>query len=294
MTDPTTTTEAEAIAQLATAAASPDFITTGGARVLFGAYPEGWTLQELDLSGFEARPRWAKGTFRLADVDSFLAYIDRQLAVIPGATEITDAEALALPSIYLAPEQLRATAVFDDHTAAGPAWRDHLAVLQLQASPEWQAWNFIDRAFMPADEFAEHIEEWRHTIADPPTADLLDLVRNFRAVKRAVYGRDVVDKDGSVSLEWTEEVTASAGPNRRNGTLEIPEGFGLVMAPFDGAPPVNVPARFRYRVGDGRATFGVVLEQAAKIQRDAFDAEVERIRVHAPFVVMVGTPDTTA
>ena len=99
---------------------------------------------------------------------------------------------------------------------------------------------------------------------------------------------------GSDSVGLSFAVTASAGPNRRNGTLEIPEGFGLVMAPFDGAPPVNVPARFRYRVGDGRATFGVVLEQAAKIQRDAFDAEVERIRVHAPFVVMVGTPDTTA
>lgn len=293
MTDPDHT-EAEIIGQFAAMAARPEFITTNGGRVLYGAYPEGWELQQLDLIQYQDQPRRRKGTVLLADVDSFLAYIDRQLPVIPGATEITDAEALALPAIYLDPVQLRATAIFNDHTAAGPGWRDHIARLQLQHTPEWQAWAGIDRQFCPADAFAEHIEEWRHTIADPPTADLLDLVRNFRAVKRATYGRDVVDKDGSVTLEWSEEVTASAGPNRRNGTLPVPDGFGLVMAPFDGAPPVNVPARFRYRVGDGRATFGIVLEQAAKILRDAFDTEVDRIRAHAPFVVMVGNPQTSS
>ena len=42
----------------------------------------------------------------------------------------------------------------------------------------------------------EFIEEWRHTIANPPTADLLDMVRSFRATTKVTFRQELVEKSG--------------------------------------------------------------------------------------------------
>ncbi len=284
MTDLTTPSH-QLVADLARAAAAPTEITAGGRTYLTGAYPDDWTIQTEEITDPDRPPARKTGKYVLADVDSFLTYIQRQTA-----NELAATTAEALPSIYLDPARLRARAIFDDHTADGAGHRDHTAELALTYSAEWDAWATFDRKLVPAPEFADFIDEWRHTISDPPTADLLDLVRNFRATKKVTYGRDIVEKSGDITLEWSEETTAG----HRSGTLEIPEGLMLIMAPFDGAAPVQLRARFRYKVDDGMARFGVILEQPVKLIREAFDAEVARIREAGAFDVMVGWPDLTA
>ncbi|MGL4298573.1 MAG: DUF2303 family protein [Candidatus Neomicrothrix subdominans] len=270
-------TEADAIAELAQSAVAPKNMDTGGARMLYGAYPPGWQLHQLDLEHYEAEPRRARGTTTLHTAASFLAQLDQQ-----GAAAFD----LPLP-VYLDPKNFRATAVFNDHDASGPGWRDHRAILQLQPTDEWLAWDRADREFLDAQAFAEFVEEWRHTIADPPAADILDMVRSFRATTRVTFRQEVVEKSGDRALEYVEETQAAAG---RTGKLELPDGFGLVLAPFDGAEPRPLPARFRYRLSEGTARFGVVLEQPALVAKAAFDAEVERINAHGTYRLMVGRP----
>lgn len=276
-------TEADTIAQYAIGSQSPDRMDVEGGRVLYGAYPPGWALHQLDLVQYENRPRRKTGTAAVRDTDGLLAYLDLQMGTLDEHGGAVD----RLPVIYFDPERFSAVAVLNGHTDAGPGWGDHRAELQLQATPEWQAWAGIDRKFLTATEFAEFIEEWRHTISDPPTADLLDMVRSFRATTKVAFRQEVVDKSGARALEYVEETAATAGSK---GQLEIPDGFGLVLAPFVGADAKALPARFRYRLTGSSVSFGVVLEQPAQVAKAAFDAELTRIGQHAPFVLINGRP----
>ena len=113
------------------------------------------------------------------------------------------------------------------------------------------------------------------------------MVRSFRATTKVAFRQEVVDKSGARALEYVEETAATAGSK---GQLEIPDGFGLVLAPFVGADIKALPARFRYRLAEGRVSFGVVLEQPAQVAKAAFDAELARIAQHAPFVLINGRP----
>ncbi len=287
MTDtplPEIVTEADAIATLAQAAADPNYDTVNGRKVLWGSYPQGWDIHVADLEDLEPAPHRKRGAVHVRDTDGLLAYLDLQMGTLD---DHGGAAVDRLPVVYYDPEKFSAVAVLNGHTDAGPGWGDHRAELQLQATPEWQAWAAIDRRFLPATEFAEFIEEWRHTIADPPTGDLLDMVRSFRATTKVAFRQEVVDKSGARALEYVEETAATAGSK---GQLEIPDGFGLVLAPFVGADPKALPARFRYRLSEGRVSFGVVLEQPAQVAKAAFDAELARIGQHAPFVLINGRP----
>lgn len=276
MTEPTTLTENGVVAELAAAAADPSCIDIDGRRVLTSALPTGWTHHIDDLQHLEAAPHRKRGAIKVRDTASLLTYIDTQID-----------DTVELP-IFYDPEMFQATAVFNGHTMGSPGWGDHRCQLQLQATDEWKAWTRADREFYTAGEFAEFIEEWRHTIADPPTADLLDMVRSFRATTKVSFRQEVVEKSGDRALEYVTETEAAAGAK---GTLEIPDGFGLVLAPFDGATPRPLPARFRYRLTGSQALFGVVLEQPAQVAKAAFDAELDRIRGHAPlFVLINGQP----
>ena len=275
-------TEAGTIAELAEAACAPEYIhPDGGGLVAYGAWPRDWEIRWHDFEDVEQRPRRKRGTVKVADTDGLLNYIDLQITLDDeGGID-------PLPTIYHQPREFRAVAVFNDHTEGGPGWRDHRAELQLRTTDEWRAWTNIDRSFSDASTFAEFVEEWRHTIADPTTADLLDLVRSFRATTKVTFRQELVDKSGDRALEYVTETEAQAGAK---GTLPIPDEFTLALAPFDGAEPRLVRARFRYRLDGGRALFGVVLEQPALVAKAAFEAELDRIREHAPFVLINGQP----
>ncbi len=277
-------TEAGVVSHLAAQAASYTSLSINGRTVQTGAYPPGWTMQAADLEHLDAAPHRKRGTAQVRDTDGLLAYLDLQMGTLD---DHGGAAVDRLPVVYYDPEKFSAVAVLNGHTDAGPGWGDHRAELQLQATPEWKAWTGIDRQFLPAGDFAEFIEEWRHTIADPPTGDLLDMVRSFRATTKVAFRQEVVDKSGARALEYVEETAATAGSK---GQLEIPDGFGLVLAPFVGADAKALPARFRYRLAEGRVAFGVVLEQPAQVAKAAFDAELARIGQHAPFVLINGRP----
>ena len=277
------TTEAGVIADLAASATTPDVLNINGRTIQVGAYPGDWRIQIHDAEHLYPTPHRKRGTVHVRDTDGLLAYLDLQMGTLGEHGGTVD----RLPVVYYDPEKFSAVAVLNGHTDAGPGWGDHQTELQLRTTDEWRAWTGIDRDFNPAGPFAEFIEEWRHTIADPTTADLLDLVRSFRATTKVTFRQELVDKSGDRALEYVTETEAQAGAK---GTLPIPDEFTLALAPFDGAEPRLVRARFRYRLNGGAASFGVVLEQPAPVAKAAFDAEVTRIGQHAPFVLINGRP----
>lgn len=266
------TTDGEIIRDLTTAATEMQFVANadGDERVaVLRVDPAGmktWNLEE-----FAARPWRKRGTAQFDDPESFANYVGSQAEPDLG--------------LYANHDTTTITAVFQDHTAAGPGWRDFTAIYRAKLTAEWLAWSSMHKAFTNATELAEFIEEWRHTIAEPSMADLLDLVRHFRATKKVTFRDEIIDRSGDRSLEYVTE-TEAAG----KGELPIPDHLTLILEPIVGVEKVWLTARFRYRLNNGQATFGFVLEQPDKILREAFDESVGYVTSELEWPVWLGRP----
>lgn len=263
---------AEALVRDLTAASmEPKVILDGLSRerMVLVPLPTGYAAHAVDLDNWEPHPMRKTGVADLRDRASLIEYVQRQ------------AEDTAL---YANPDDLTVTAVFDDHHNEFAGWREFKACLKFRPTPEWEAWRRVDRVFWSAEELAEFIEQWRHTIADPPHADLLGLVRSFRATRNVSFRDERIEATGDRSLEYVTETTAGG-----KGQLDVPDSLTLVMAPFEGADDVTIVARFRYRLESGSASFGFVLEQPDLVKRDAFEAELAALSGALTLPIMLGT-----
>lgn len=272
MTEHAAHTDGPLIAELAKASLTPDTIADadGNQRATYLRDTTGQVRETIDLEKLEPAPYRKRGTARFSETESLLEYVRRQ----------TEG-----PAFYAHPPEFSVAAVFNDHELDQPGWRDHMAALRLKPTPEWAAWTGLNRKYSTATQFAEFIEEWRHTVAEPPTADLLDLIRSFRATKKVTFRDEIIDKSGDRALEYVTDTEAQG-----TGTLAVPDSLTLVMAPFEGAAEVSIVARFRYTIDEGSARFGVVLDQPDKVARDAFDVEILKIETETDQTVMVGYP----
>ncbi|WP_432846014.1 DUF2303 family protein [Amycolatopsis sp. CA-161197] len=168
------------------------------------------------------------------------------------------------------------TAVLDDHAHSDRAgWRRHTVTLDLQPDPDWQEWEAADKKLMGQAEFAEFLEQRLHTIASPPAADLYEVAVSLQATRSASFRSGVRLANGDTQVAYDEETTAKAGSK---GNLEIPDSFTVRLAPFAYTDPVEVVAKLRYRIEQGRLKIGFVLIQPHVKRRDAFASIVGRLR----------------
>lgn len=230
--------------------------------------PDGWQVVRQEVGDETAHPARKRGGPKLRTTESFVIYIGEQEES---------------PRLYADPDALTVTAVFDDHVGPDAGWQQFRALLTFGNTPEWRAWDDVDKMFYTAVELAEFVEQWRHTITEPASSTLVKLVRGFRATKAVEFESATDDANGDTTLTY---VTTTAAQGR--GDITVPETLTLRMAPFDGAPDVEMIARFRYRLDHGSAVFGVVLEQPDLAVREAFDAELETIADDTGLPMFIG------
>lgn len=217
-------------------------------------------------------PRRKKGVVALTTPASLSQYVDAHKG---DGTEI-----------YADWRARRATAVLNDH-GGHAGWGDHRAVLTLMATPEWTTWTALDGKYMSQVEFAEHIIDTTADVVDPPAADLLEMAETFTATKTLNFKSGNRLKDGQRQLTYVEVVEAQAGAA---GNVTIPDSILLRLAPFDGAEPVEMGARVRYRINDGALRLGYVLDRPDLVLRTAFAAVVEGIEARTGITALWGTP----
>lgn len=280
--DTTTDNDLETVARLALAAAQPADLAP---HLVGGIYPPNWAPRWFNLEEYQPAPFRVRAAPRFRTTESFVEYLRRQDRGGGLWSPLTDPA--ELPTIYTDPERFTAEAILDDNVAGRTGWREHRAHLKLAHTPEWSAWVGIDREFMSGERFAEYVEDWRHTIAAPATADLVDIARSFRATRTVEFRDEIIDQTGDRRLAYEETTTARAG---RTGELDLPAGFTIVVPPFAGADPVAIDAAFRYRIDGTRAVFGLALVQPALAARQAFDVEVAKIAAASLFVILNGAP----
>lgn len=240
--------------------------------VVVAAVPPGWDLRSVDVDRTLPYPRRRSGTVTLITVTSLIDFLKRH----------ADDAACC----YVDPQSLRFVAVLNDHYEEA-GWRDHRAVLQLEATPAWLRWSGANRTMLDQEAFAELVEDGLAEIVTPDGADVLELAQSMHATTAAKFRSDRRLANGRVQLEYVEEVDARAGAD---GSMVIPSEIVLAVSPFAGSEPVEVRARLRYRLHGGKLTLGIVLNQPEQVVWTALEHEAERVSTETGVLVVWGQP----
>jgi uncharacterized protein YfdQ (DUF2303 family) len=272
----TNRTENDVVAELAAqAAVRPVPLIEGFDHVQGIATPPGTSFSVLDLEDKLPEPVRVRGAVILDDSVSLIAYVTRfkegDRAALYG-----DVDSCTVKAVLNGP--------VDTET---PGWGDHVATLALRKSIEWQRWTARDRDYLSQVDFAELVEEGIEDIIDPPAADMLELALTFQATSTAQFRQGTNLSSGERQFTFQETIDAKAG---RTGEVVIPKEFFLRLRPFEGADHVEIRARLRYRLRDGRLTLGYFLDEPAEIIRSSFRTVLEEVAEAAGVDHFLGRP----
>lgn len=257
----------------------------GSTRFFTQVTTEGSSVRVLDLEELAAplaeHPHRKKGTVHVQDSESFIAYIEKhQLA---GTEVYADLARMKLVGVINAHDES------DSQLVPGDAgWGDHRVELELLPTDAWKAWTSRDKKPMGQADFAEFIEDRAVDVINPDSATMLEIAQSLIATNGVQFKAAHRLTDGQVSFKYEETTNASAG---HAGELEIPQTFEIGISPFEGAPPVLVTARFRYRISAGGLSLFFALLNADDIRRNAFTEYVAHVDEHIAAPVLKGRPE---
>lgn len=263
------------------------------------------------LDQYLPAPERRTGTTQLADVDSFVAYVNRHKR--PETVIFADLDASGSPALEC---------VFDaDHAGPeGAGWNQHRASYQFPLSAEWLAWRRTHGQQLAQSDFASFVDE--------RAADLVD-AEALRAQAQAVAAQEgtpyeepaqitlaerlgvplapAVDVIGAsrglrirAEVDVTEVVSVSSGETElvfnekhrgADGTsLKIPTAFLVAIPIFRGEPRDVFLVRLRYRRAPqaARILWTLSLHQADEVLLGACRLVVERVRKATELPVFTG------
>ncbi len=268
--------DTQVIVDTATRATRPDPID-GAVSLHSVVVPPGATHVVIDteklMEPYADHPRRKRGTVALTTPLSLSQYVN--LHQVAGTELFADWRSR------------KTVAVLNDHSGGEAGWGDHRAVLTLMATPEWTAWTALDGKWLSQEDFAEHILATASDVVSPSAADLMEMAESFVATKSVNFKSGSRLRDGQRQLTYVEVIEAQAGPA---GNVTIPESILLRLAPFDGADPVEMGARIRYRINDGALRLGYVLDRPDLVLRDAFAGVVAGVEEQTGITALWGTP----
>lgn len=217
-------------------------------------------VRRLSLERYLSAPLRTRGTATLHSPDDFAAYVNR--LADPHTTLWADIEHGSV------------TAMLDDHLDSDTAgWRSHTVRLTLPPDPDWVKWLRFDEKLIEQAPFAEFIEQMTHTIVSPSAADMLEMVTTFQAKRNVSFRQEFNLTSGDLQLTYDEETKAST----RSGHIEVPREFTVSLSPWITVSPVELTAKLRHRIENGRLTIGYTLIRPDLALREAFDGVVNRI-----------------
>lgn len=256
-----------------------DVDTLGGTGIAGIMIPEGYGFQILteQLDRRQSAPRRATGSLQLADMDSFIAWVQRISADYPQTTirlaDHSDRQGDVLGEVR---------AVFNDHSpGTAPGWGDFGATWSMGIAPAFKAWREKNARPMKQADFAAFIE---HNIADIPGEEggkLLAVALSMQA-KNTINAKSAVRLDnGEVQFLYAENVDAKAGPD---GKLAIPGTFKVQVQVLKGGAGYSLTAKLRYRIG-GEA--GLLLWYEFERLENLYEAVMKEVTEH---LVKTGWP----
>lgn len=235
--------------------------------------PAGARHEVFDLEALEeplaAHPRRKKGTVHVQDAASFVGYLAKH--GLAESEVFADLDKLKLVGVINAHE---GTNVPVDERGPLAGHGDHRVCLELIHTDAWKAWTEHDKKPLQQLAFAEFIEDRANDVIDPDAATMLEIAQTLLATQGVDFQSANRLTDGQVQFRYEETTTARAG---EAGELEIPQRFAISVAPFVGSAPVELVARFRYRIGPGGLTLFYALLNPTDVIQAAFESYADEV-----------------
>jgi uncharacterized protein YfdQ (DUF2303 family) len=282
------TAAAEVVRDLAIQAERPHKLELEHFHVI--ARPDGG-VEKIDLTEDRWRdwPKRKGGTVTVRNVASFKAYYEKHH---DDASEVfADLDAGTVTAVLDAHDTYEGGRGGED----GARWQQHRLILALTPTLPWQEWTAKDRKFMPQETFAEFIEEHARDVDPLPeakvkSADLLETAQNFKATLKGSITSGTRLKDGQTQFSYVEEISAT-GQNAARKTIEMPEEFDLLIAPYEDIEPAVMAVRLRYRIQQDKSlVLGYFMNNPARVAREAVAEVVAKLAKECNVTVMHGTP----
>lgn len=283
------TAAAEVVRDLATVAARPHKLDL---EAVYAVAQPGGGVEQIDLTGDRYRefPRRKAGVVTVRNVASFAAYHARHAD--DDSEVFADLDAGTVTAVL---DAHRGNNDEGDGLAAGEGarWQQHRLILALVPTLPWQEWTAKDRKFMSQELFAEFIEEHARDV-DPEgavkSADLLETAQNFKATLKGSITSGKRVSSGQTQFSYVEEITAT-GQNAARKTIEMPEEFDLLIAPYEDIAPAVMAVRLRYRIQQDKSlVLGYFMNNPARVAREAVAEVVAKLAEECGVTVMHGQP----
>jgi uncharacterized protein YfdQ (DUF2303 family) len=287
MTEDTAT--AEVVRDLAIQATKPHCLDPGDYYALTTSTG---AVVKIDLTGDEYRefPKRKGGIVTVRNVASFARYYAKHAD--EGSEVFADLDKGTVTAVL---DAHRGNDADGDGLAAGEGarWQQHRLILGLVPTLPWQEWTAKDRDYMGQQAFAEFIEEHARDV-DPAgkiqSADLLETAQNFKATLKVAITAGARVSSGQTQFSYIEEITAT-GQNAKRGTIEMPNEFDLLIAPYEDIEPAVMAVRLRYRIGQDKSlALGYFMNEPARVAREAVAKVVAKLAEECSVTVMHGQP----
>jgi len=180
------------------------------------------------------------------------------------------------------------TALLNDHAGDGSGentanWRDWRVELRLTESDEWGAWKSKDAERMDQQTFGEFLEEHLDDVIEPDSTALLEVVLNFETTRASAFKSARRLQSGDVNFAWVDETQGG-------GSVCVPSLFKLSIPVYERGERLNMAARLRYRLSDGKLTLWYELVRPELVARKAFDSITADVTDKTGIKVWYGTP----
>lgn len=258
--------------QLQFTQATDKVVTTGNATFLILSEEEKHVDISNTLQALEDAKRRKEGTKHLLDIHSFIQYVNDQAKEDTGY-------------IYVDPDAMTITAVFDDDKAENSGWQKHQAVYRPATTPEFNDWNRNNCKAFSQIEFGEFVESHIADIAEPTGTTLLNVALTLQAKTDVNFSSGKRLDNGQAQLVYQENITATAGVN---GDIQIPTSFKLGLRIFKNATGYNIPARLKYRLTSGTVRFIYELDRPEVYIEDAFKDFAALLVEKTGYTVLLG------
>lgn len=232
-------------------------------------------IERVDIEAGRAKPARKRGAVTVFDAASF----NQVLADNADAGNI---------AIYFDrnPEKPSVVAVLNGHGKAGAGWGDLRVSIAFRPTPQWVKWKAIDGKMLPQVTFAEFIEDNLEDIAEPAGSVMLEIATYLEAVRTVNFRSGVRLTSGAIQFRHDQSDEAKVGAN----TLDVPETIKLGIAPIFGLGSYGVPARFRYRIDNGKLTLGIRLQRVETMMAAIVEDVIAKIERGANVSVLDGLP----
>lgn len=172
----------------------------------------------------------------------------------------------------------RVTVALDYHPATsnragdspGVGAVDHIAQWTMERSEELTAWGSFEGKLHDQETFIRFLEENVLDVISPDPAKLLDLCRDFEAIKTVNFKSSKRLQNGDREFVYAE-TTGTAD------RISVPERIVLNIPLFYGEEPLEVVLLFRYRMKEGGLQLGYEFHRLKPVLDAAFRSAAVRV-----------------